>query len=391
MNTRTRMPAVTAVLFSAIAMAQVPQKLGYSGRLLRSTGAPETGTVSLKFAVFNAASGGGPLWSETQTLLLSGDGAYSTFLGEAAPLPATLFDGSGARYLELEVNGGAPLSPRQAINSVPYALTARDVKGGTADVTSIKVNGQELISSGRLASQFGYSAGSGVAIDGSNSISLINCASQNQVLAWDTTTGSWKCGSVAGPVGPTGATGLQGVGGPTGAQGATGGTGPAGTPDPTKFIVNGATVQAGASFNIDGNARAGGNVVASGNVQASADVMAYGSSLTTLLNVRAIMNKGFANATCPVGSIAAYVGFSKSRLSGDTLCSLNAGTGVTQHTCAAVKLAYITLGNSLGTWAGGDLACSATVGAPWPWASDSTSVNSADIEWATVTYVVCCK
>lgn len=121
MNGTIRLFATGALLVSALAMAQVPAKLGYSGRLLKSTGAPETGTVSLKFTVFDSASGGASLWNETQSLVLGGDGAYSTFLGEVTALPDTLFDGSGSRFLELQVNGGSPLSPRQPINSVPYA------------------------------------------------------------------------------------------------------------------------------------------------------------------------------------------------------------------------------------------------------------------------------
>lgn len=99
MKARTRMLALAAVLVSAMAMAQVPAKLGYSSRLLKSSGAPETRAVSLKFSVYDSAAGGSSLWTETQSLVLSGDGTYSTFLGEVTALPAALFDASAGRYL----------------------------------------------------------------------------------------------------------------------------------------------------------------------------------------------------------------------------------------------------------------------------------------------------
>ncbi len=114
---------VLAVLAPALAVAQVPRKLGYQGRLLNADGTPAQGTVQLRFDLFAATTGGASLWSETQTIVLS-DGLYSTFLGEVTPLPDTVFDGS-ERYLELTV-GGAALSPRQRVASVPYALVARD-------------------------------------------------------------------------------------------------------------------------------------------------------------------------------------------------------------------------------------------------------------------------
>ncbi len=231
-----RLAVLSLVALGGLAHAQVPGKLGYSGRLLKTSGAPETGMVSLKFTVFDSASGGSSLWTETQSMVLAGDGTYSTFLGEVTSLPPALFDSGGGKYLELQVNGGTPLVPRQPINSVPYALVSRSVRGGTADVTAIKVNGQDLVSatSGKLSSQFGYGAGSGISIDSSNQISLLTSCSAGQVLVWNTssTPASWMCGNASGPTGATGATGPQGPQGLTGPMGATGNAGPQGTTGP---------------------------------------------------------------------------------------------------------------------------------------------------------------
>ncbi len=190
------------VVAGTSAFAQVPSKLGYSGRLLKVSGAPETGTVSLKFTVYDSASGGSSLWTETQSLVLGGDGTYSTFLGEVTSLAPSVFEATGGKYLELQVNGGTPLTPRQPINAVPYALVARSVKGGSVDVSSLKVNGQDVRG---LAS---------------------SCPQANQVMLWD--GAAWVCGSAVGPAGPTGPQGATGAQGVAGAQGVTGPTGPAG-------------------------------------------------------------------------------------------------------------------------------------------------------------------
>ncbi len=220
MKSKTKLLAAVVVLMAAGALGQVPGKLGYSGRLLKTSGAPETGMVSLKFTVYDSASGGSNLWSETQSLVLSADGTYSTFLGEVSSIPTSVFEASGSKYLEIQVNGGTPLTPRQPINSVPYALVARSVKGGTVDATALKVNGTDLISNGKLAGQFGYQAGAGISIDGNNQISLVGGCSNGQVLAWS--GGTWACSNASGPQGVTGPQGLTGATGPTGPQGPAG-------------------------------------------------------------------------------------------------------------------------------------------------------------------------
>jgi hypothetical protein len=117
--------ALAVMVAASAAWAQVPQRLTYQGRLLKSDGTPEQGIVQLKFSIFSAASGGTALWSEQQSIGLT-DGFYAAFLpskGVAAPaFPPNLFDGTD-RYLELEV-GGLPLAPRHLVTSVPYALRA---------------------------------------------------------------------------------------------------------------------------------------------------------------------------------------------------------------------------------------------------------------------------
>jgi len=190
MPLRARSSAIAAfVLLAATASrAQVPQLLGYQGRLLRADGTAATGTAAATFSVFDAESGGSTLWSETQTLGLS-DGYYSTFLGLVVP-PGEALSG-GARWLQVQV-GGETLLPRQQIGAVLFAVAARNVAGGTANVSSVKIGGQTVLdAAGRLAGSARYSAGSGIAVDdASQVVSLQGCAA-GQALVHDGT--AWHC------------------------------------------------------------------------------------------------------------------------------------------------------------------------------------------------------
>jgi len=193
---------VSVLLAASVSEAQVPRLLGYQGRLLRADGSAATGTATVGFAVWDAATAGSQLWSESQTLGLS-DGYYATFLGIVTAPPESLF-ASGSRWLEVRV-GNEALAPRQQVGAVPWAMssrTAQSVSGGSASVTSLQVGGQTVVdSAGRLAGSARYSAGPGVQIDPvSQTISLAACP-DGQVLRRDGTT--WACaipnaGSVTG-------------------------------------------------------------------------------------------------------------------------------------------------------------------------------------------------
>ncbi len=243
---RVLLPALLA--FVPAASAQVPSTLSYSGRLLRANGTPETGMVTFTFGLFDSATGGTALWTEQQLLVLSGEGLYATALGAATPIPSSVFSGSpGPRYLEVQVNGSA-LLPRQLVHSVPFALTAANVRG-TVDATSIQINGQDLLSGGRLSPAFGYTAGAGLELD-AGIFSLRGCQG-GQVLVWNGPAGRWDCGSATGPAGqsvtsaveaagvncPTGGVRLTSANGVTyvcnGPQGLRGDAGPAGPAGPT--------------------------------------------------------------------------------------------------------------------------------------------------------------
>jgi hypothetical protein len=107
----------------------VPTLLSYQGRLTDpATSAPvPDGTYAVSFAIYDAASGGTLLWSESYTgadeVPVTG-GLFTVLLGSKTPLSAALFDGA-ERWLQVEVEGEG-LAGRQRIVSVAYALQAQN-------------------------------------------------------------------------------------------------------------------------------------------------------------------------------------------------------------------------------------------------------------------------
>ncbi|MFM8371074.1 MAG: tail fiber domain-containing protein, partial [Bacteroidota bacterium] len=95
--------------------------LSVQGTIQRSFGgAVDDGKYALTFKLYTAATGGTPVWSETQDNIEVIGGVYSALLGEANPLTAG-FD--QVYYLGIAVDGGAELIPRTRLTSAPYALS----------------------------------------------------------------------------------------------------------------------------------------------------------------------------------------------------------------------------------------------------------------------------
>src|ERR1700760_2308968 len=146
--------------------------------------APVSGQHTMKFAIYNMATGGTALWTESQTLAFDG-GYYATTLGAVTPFAQNLFAGQ-TMYLGITVDDDAEMTPREPVDSVPYSMVASNATG---DITphSIAVAGVPIVDA----------------------------------------TGKWV-GPSTGLVGPQGPQGAQGPQGPAGATGATGSQGPMG-------------------------------------------------------------------------------------------------------------------------------------------------------------------
>ncbi len=97
-----------------------PLSFTHQGRLLGAAGGGISGTHSVTFQLFEDATDGSPLWTETDTLTLE-DGRYTTILGDGSDLTGVI-DGTSL-YLQVTVDTEV-LLPRQILVAVPYAVRA---------------------------------------------------------------------------------------------------------------------------------------------------------------------------------------------------------------------------------------------------------------------------
>ena len=119
------MRALIAVLLvlSGTVYAQVPRHISFQGVLTDAQGnlVPD-GNHELSLTLFDAATNGNALFTETQTVPVV-NGIFNAIIGSVTALPASLsFD--RAYFLGVRVNGGSELSPRTPLTAVPYALRA---------------------------------------------------------------------------------------------------------------------------------------------------------------------------------------------------------------------------------------------------------------------------
>lgn len=128
------MLAVALLLARGIGWA-VPPGFNAQFRLTDAQGLNRDGTgFSIKFTIFDAATGGAALWTKTFSNLTVRNGNFQVIVGDPSDTPGqtlpAAFSGE-SRFLEIQVLSGpgvpsqeAPMSPRQQLVSVPYAMRA---------------------------------------------------------------------------------------------------------------------------------------------------------------------------------------------------------------------------------------------------------------------------
>jgi len=122
----------------------VPRLVTFSGILRDASGRLVNGTVGISFAIYPDATGGPPLWQETQSVQFS-EGRYNVFLGQSRStgIPAEIFSSGQSRWLGIKIiSPGEQEQPRVFLTSVPYALKAADADtlGGLPAAAFLKAN-----------------------------------------------------------------------------------------------------------------------------------------------------------------------------------------------------------------------------------------------------------
>lgn len=128
------------ILLPIFAIAQIPQTMSYQGRLEDNSGNPVTdGSYSLIFTIFDAATNGNSLWTETRTVTTE-DGFFNLTLGEN-----TAINISTDQQIWLNVNiGGNDLTPRTKLASSLSSLSTKSIENtasaGNSVVSSINAS-----------------------------------------------------------------------------------------------------------------------------------------------------------------------------------------------------------------------------------------------------------
>ena len=120
------------------ANGQAPQLINFQAQV----DGLSASTASVTFSIYETATGGTPLWSESYASLTVQNGRIQALLGSGTELPASVFESAGDRYLGITVNGET-LEPRSPISSVAYALRAAvadRVLGGSSDAGVSSLN-----------------------------------------------------------------------------------------------------------------------------------------------------------------------------------------------------------------------------------------------------------
>jgi hypothetical protein len=188
-----------ALIAPTLALA-VPTQIAQQGRLLDSGGAPIEGAHSVEFTLYDAASGGAEVWSETANVNFTG-GYYAWLLGSTTPIDSADLDISEL-YLGIALDSAPELSPRLRVASVPYALlsdTASNVQGGVVDASELRINGTTIVDgSGALQVGVDFADINGLPsslTDGDDdTLGALGCAS-GEIIRFDGS--SWACASVA--------------------------------------------------------------------------------------------------------------------------------------------------------------------------------------------------
>ncbi len=116
-----RLFLLSGLLLCSFARAQAQANLSIQGTIQTASGANlDDGDYAMTFRLYESATGGTPVWSETQDAVELLGGVYSTLLGKSNPLTAA-FDKT--YFLGISVNNGAELVPRVRLTASPYSLS----------------------------------------------------------------------------------------------------------------------------------------------------------------------------------------------------------------------------------------------------------------------------
>ena len=132
MNYRSLSFVQIASLFAVLTgIAQtVPEGFNYQGQLFDASGQPlPNANYEIAFSLYQDEGSADPLWGPVTLTVAVSDGLFNVVLEGTDGNDQSLTSAfeNGAQYLELKIGNNNPISPRQQILSVPYALNVRGI------------------------------------------------------------------------------------------------------------------------------------------------------------------------------------------------------------------------------------------------------------------------
>ena len=121
----------------ADALTGIRRTINFQGKLVNTNGTNvANGNYSIVFSIYDVASNGTALWSETQSTVSVTDGVFQIELGSSTAFPADFNFNWDGRYLGVNVASDGEMTPRIRLTAVPYAFNSEKVAGLTVQDTS---------------------------------------------------------------------------------------------------------------------------------------------------------------------------------------------------------------------------------------------------------------
>jgi trimeric autotransporter adhesin len=136
---------------SAFLFAQ-PQQMNYQGFLTDVDGSPLDTVVSMTFKMYDAATSGTQLWTETQPSCTVRTGLLNVQLGSVTAIPDSF--NRAQVWLGVTVGSNSEMIPRMRFVSVPYAYRVSTVDGAAGGTVAgdVNISGKGKIGSGNTNS-----------------------------------------------------------------------------------------------------------------------------------------------------------------------------------------------------------------------------------------------
>jgi len=148
---------ILIVLFAGAGWASYPyQVIKLQGRLTDRAGMPRlSGIYTMTFSIYASADAvfSASLWRETgRPVVVEDNGIFNVYLGQTNPIEL-IFDPAKTYYVGVKVDDVAEteMTPRRLLAAVPFAVTARYMKGG-----SVEAYGERAVAGKYSDDTFGF-------------------------------------------------------------------------------------------------------------------------------------------------------------------------------------------------------------------------------------------